>query len=292
VFTQLARVSPVLPAMLLEALRAGIEPEYATEVARRYRVAPPAGAPQDWPWPIKIYTLGKFELLLDGQPVEFHHKAPKRTLAVLPAIIAVGGREVSEEQLLEALWPDEAGDAAHRALTSAMHRLRKLLGDHDAIHQTRGKISIDPQRCWVDVLAFEEGLSPGGIEGVIDEGLQRALALYRGPFLGTEEHAPWAIPMRERLRGKFVHALTRFAQRLEEEERFDDAIPWYLRGLDADDLIELFYQGLMRCYTRLDRRPEALSAYRRLRQTLSVALGVQPSRATQRLFDELRLSEV
>lgn len=44
----------------------------------------------------------------------------------------------------------------------------------------------------------------------------------------------------------------------------------------------------MRCYDRLDRRMEAVSAYRRLRETLSITLGVQPSTATQRLFDSMR----
>ena len=36
----------------------------------------------------------------------------------------------------------------------------------------------------------------------------------------------------------------------------------------------------MRCYHRLDRLPEAVSAYRRLKQTLSVTLSLPPSAGT------------
>ncbi len=44
----------------------------------------------------------------------------------------------------------------------------------------------------------------------------------------------------------------------------------------------------MRCYDRLDRRPEALGAYRRLRQILSATLGLQPSKSSERLYQSLR----
>lgn len=33
------------------------------------------------------------------------------------------------------------------------------------------------------------------------------------------------------------------------------------RRIEADPLVEQFYQGLMRCYNRLDRRTEAMSTY-------------------------------
>jgi DNA-binding SARP family transcriptional activator len=43
----------------------------------------------------------------------------------------------------------------------------------------------------------------------------------------------------------------------------------------------------MRCYSALGRPTEAVSAYRRLRQTLSVVLGVAPSAESQRLHHEI-----
>jgi len=39
----------------------------------------------------------------------------------------------------------------------------------------------------------------------------------------------------------------------------------------------------MRCYARLNRHAEAWSAYRRLRQTLSVTLGIPPSADSESL---------
>ncbi len=34
-------------------------------------------------------------------------KAPKKVLALLKAIIAHGGKDVPEQKLIDALWPDE-----------------------------------------------------------------------------------------------------------------------------------------------------------------------------------------
>jgi DNA-binding SARP family transcriptional activator len=84
--------------------------------------------------------------------------------------------------------------------------------------------------------------------------------------------------------------LANLGKHLEAVERHDDAIAWYLRGLDADPIVEPLYQGLMRCYARLDRRTEAIGAYRRLKQTLSVTLGLPPSATTEKLYQAMRVT--
>lgn len=74
---------------------------------------------------------------------------------------------------------------------------------------------------------------------------------------------------------------------LESAVDVEAAIAYYLRGVDADPVVEAFHQGLMRCYAGIGRRTEAISAYRRMRQTLSVVLGVPPSDDNQRLYRQL-----
>ena len=70
--------------------------------------------------------------------------------------------------------------------------------------------------------------------------------------------------------------------------RFDAAIAAYQRGLEVDPIVEPFYQGLMRCYQHMGRDSEAISAYRRLRQVLSITLSLKPSAASERLYLSLR----
>jgi len=280
---QLRYIDTTLAHMLPIALEEKIEADQARWLIRTFRLRPPSADIERWPWPLRVRTLGGFEVEVDERPLEVGRKTPRKVLALLKALVAMGPREVPEQQLIDALWPDDEGDAGHKALSITVLRLRRLLGDNDLIRQQGGKLSIDPQRCWVDAWAFERKLAAK------DAGsLDKALALYGGSFLPDDTDASFTVAARERLRAKFVHALGELGRRLEAQHRFDEAIGWYLRGLEADPIIETFYQGLMRCYVALDRRTEAIAAYRRLKQTLSVTLGLQPAASTESLYQQLR----
>ena len=108
----------------------------------------------------------------------------------------------------------------------------------------------------VDTWAFDMSLQQ-------PERVEAALRIYRGGFLEREADTQWSVSLRERLRSKFVRAVQSSAQRLETEGRHAAAIDLYLRGLEADDLVEAFYQGLMRCYHSVGRNSEATAIFRR-----------------------------
>lgn len=274
----------LLPRLCAEALDAGIEVEYVREIIRQFGLRPPSIDAANWPWPLRVYTLGRFEVMRDDRPLEYSRKAPKKTLALLKALIALGGKGVREQRLLDAFWSDEEGDVAAKSLGAAIQRLRALLGDAGAVVQQGGALSLDASRVWVDAWSFESLLArPGPVEA------PALLGLYRGAFLAEDEGEPWSVTMRERLRGRFIHAVAEAGRRLEDEGRPQEAVECYLRGLDADPVIEQFYQGLMRAYASLDRRTEALAAYQRMKRLLSISLGVQPSAQSERLFQGLRL---
>jgi DNA-binding SARP family transcriptional activator len=177
-------------------------------------------------------------------------------------------------------------------LSVTLLRLRRLLGDNELVHHQGGKLSLDTRRCWVDAWAFEHLLSKPPKAGNGDGGErsihEQALSLYRGSFLPEDSEEAWSVPARERLRTRFIHTLVDVGKQIETDGRFEEAIGWYLKGLEADAIVESFHQGLMRCYDKLDRRTEAIAAYRRLKQTLSVTLGLPPSSHTEKLYQSIR----
>jgi DNA-binding SARP family transcriptional activator len=270
-----------MPGLFVQALKHRIEPQLVVSLIRMFRLRPPSDATDDWPWPVRVLTLGCFSVHVDGQPLEFSRKLPRKTLLLLKAIVAHGGREVSEQVLCDALWADEDGDAARNALSITLLRLRKLLKHPEAVVQQGGRIWLNRQCCWVDAWSFlAKRLGD-------PEGASEALSLYRGTFLPGDEPEVWSVPLRERLRARFVELLLAQGGALEESGDQSGALQCYARGIETDAIVEAFYAGAMRCYERLGRRTEAFSVYRRLRQTLSVILGVEPSEATQRLFAEM-----
>ena len=110
-----------------------------------------------------------------------------------------------EQSLCDTLWGDEEGDAARNALSITVLRLRKLLGSNESIIHQGGKVSLNPEMCWVDAWVFEARLSDTGFDS------QKVLALYGGTFLPEDEGESWSVAPRERLRGKFIDALSRYS---------------------------------------------------------------------------------
>jgi DNA-binding SARP family transcriptional activator len=272
-----------MQAVLPLALEQRIEPDVARGLIRDFAIPAPLGAPESWPWALRIYTLGRFEILVNDSPLTFGRKAPKRTIALLKALIAFGGTAVGEQRLADALWPDLEGDAALESLAAALHRLRRLLGTNDVIRQSGGNLSLDSTLCFVDAQAFEAMLELPGRQAA-------ALDLYRGNFLHGEPDAPWSASLRERLRARFVRGVEAAGADLEDAGEHSQAAALYRRGIDTDELVEAFYRGLMRCLVALGRPAEAAAAFRRLRQTLSVTLGASPSPETRKLFETLPLA--
>jgi len=262
---------------------------FATELVARRALAPPHCAAAGWPWRVRVETLGHFALAIDGKPVTFAGKAPRKPIALLKALIALGGRNVPMHRLADALWPDQPADRAREALSVALHRLRRILGDPDALCVQEERLGLDPRRCFVDTWAFEELLGEASARaGGAPAARRRALDLYAGRFLADEDDASWAIPMRERLRTRFVAAVLACADEAAKAGRLDEAAEWYRRGLDADDLSEDFYRGLMRCSLACGRPADGIAAYQRLKRLLSIVMGIGPSHETEELLEQLR----
>jgi ATP/maltotriose-dependent transcriptional regulator MalT/DNA-binding SARP family transcriptional activator len=272
------------------ALEHSIETDFVRALIRRRGLRPdgPAARLEQWPWPVRVRTLGEFAIELGGEPLRFAGKVQKRPLALLKALVAFGCVGVPEGQLAEALWPDAEGDDAHNAFVTTLQRLRKLLGQRDAVVLQEGRLSLNPQLCWVDTLAFQSVDPDDGDPAVADD-RERALLLYRGAFLAQED-APWAIAPRERLRARFVRLGGADVRHHVDGADWDGAVACLERLLQADATVEPFYQQLMRAHHRLGRSAEVLATYRRCRDVLGATLHLPPSASTEALLRELAAS--
>jgi len=281
--------------------RATDNPEASTAAVRSLSATVEANSPGPVQ-SVRIYTLGRFSLLLHGQPVVFGRKTPQRPLDLLKAVVACGGRNISLSVLTSALWPDSDGDTAKRALDTNLFRLRRILGDDRAIVLREGKISLDPGCCWTDVWAFERLLGRlnrirnqdiHGREAMLLEQLSnQLLALYQDHFLAREEVTSWSVSIRERLRSKYIHNLLETGKYWESHGLWEKALACYQKGLEVDDLVEVFHQRLMICYLELQRYSEGMASYRRCCRVLSIVLGLQPEAETNAIFNALMRARI
>src|SRR5208283_5350640 len=266
----------VMQFLFAKALEEGIEQEYVKGLIRKLGLTPPIVSDtssllpldkrrmgrvvfvENWPYPVKIYTLGRFEVIRDDKPFVVAGKVQKKPLDLLKALIAFGGKDVPEEQLTDALWPEAEGDLAHKSLEMTLSRLRRLLGGENVIKHNAGQLSINPLYCWVDSLALEH------ISGKIRKSpadqlaplCKKAAGLYKGHFLPSDANQEWAVSRREILKNSLLRIIITAGRHYEQEEQWENAVEYYMKGLDTDKLAEKFYQRLMICYQKLGNKAD------------------------------------
>ncbi len=275
------------------ALEAGIEVEYVQGLIQKSNLVPDTTPIEieNWPWAIRVYTLGQFRLLRGEKPLRFSRKAPKKPIEMLKALIAFGGRDVREDRVYDVLWPDADGDAAYKAFGMTLSRLRELLDVKDAIQLRGGSVTLDPRYFWIDTWAFEHILEMAdsaqekGQATEVCRLLEKALDLYKGPFLGGETEY-WSISPRERFKDKFLRYSETVGLYWEERKEWKKAIGCYKKGLEADDLVEDFYRRVMICCQRLGHTAEALSTCLRCKKTFQ-SYGIEPSPDIDATYESL-----
>src|SRR3954452_5286954 len=137
-------------------------------------------------------------------PIEVHGErgalalGPVKPRAVLAVLLLCANEPVSAERLALSLWGEEAPVGATRTVQVYVSRLRKALGDPEALATTpagyRLRVcpgELDAERFERDLEAGRRALAAGDSERAGDL-LRAALGLWRGPPLAELEFEPFA----------------------------------------------------------------------------------------------------
>jgi DNA-binding SARP family transcriptional activator len=282
-----------------KALEADIEPEYVRQLILRRNLAParPPYQLHTWPWRFRIEALGNFRLSRSGPAAFTNTKRAGRPLDLLKVLVAFGGEDVKLERAAEALWPHVDNDYAVRSLTTALHRLRKDLGDDEAVLVKSGELSLNRRYFWLDTWAFEqagdrafalasEARTPEQAQALVGA-TRSALNYCRGTLLADDAQSAWTVKPRERLRSQQLRLLTTVAAVLEKHGLHEDLINLYRQALESDPLNEALYRRLMLSLMNAKRPHEASEVYQCCRAIFKAEHQSDPSIATQELYRSL-----
>jgi predicted ATPase/DNA-binding SARP family transcriptional activator len=229
--------------------------------------------------------LGTLEVLVGGVPVEVGAMQQRRLLGRL---LLSPGRQVSQSELFECMWPEADGDSRAApadpvaALRVYVSRLRRLLpagvGPLVDVRGYRLDVAAD------DVDAERFGRLVGDASRLSEDPaaaaatLRTALGLWRGPALAEVREERWAAGAAVRLEELRLVAVERLlTARLALGEHADLCAE--LESLVGEHpLREALWGQLVLALYRSGRQADALRAYQRLRETLAEELGIEPSR--------------
>ena len=204
---------------------------------------------------------------------------------------------VSEDEILEALWPERPADGARRSLHVAVSRARAVLDTPRAPSVIESadrmyRLRLRPGDS-VDADEFETtahvALTAHGVARM--RVLERAASLWGGEPLPEERYADWALGWREQLTDLYAAVLTALADACLERGDLT-AAELHARGLvELDPLNEGAHRRLMVVYARTGRRNRALRQFLACRRTLVEQLGVEPATETAHLQQRILAGE-
>jgi SARP family transcriptional regulator, regulator of embCAB operon len=241
---------------------------------------------------MRIQLCGRLKVDADGHHVTPHLRG-KQGRALLAYLVLNRGREVTRDELIEAIWPGEKPINPSAALRTQLSHLRRAIGS-DAL---AGRDTVElrlPENVWVDVEAADAAIVAAE-RSVADEAWRDAwiqahitLNIAGRPLLGGFE-AEWV----DQARGDLV----------ELELRARDAIARAGIGLGGSELAtaersaramirtapyrESGYLLLMEALAAAGKTTDALLAYEGLRRNLREQLGTDPGPELQALHRRL-----
>lgn len=287
----------VMRFLFAKALEERIEQEYVTALIGKLNLTPPQSINsvtsalylEEWPYPIKIHALGRFEIIRDGEPLYFSGKEQKKPLEMLKALISFGGRDVPRERLTDALWPDADGDQAQKSFETTLSRLRRLLGRDDYVICRSRLVTINSLYCRVDYLALECLLNKiqAGRNDLVVAYCEKAIAQYKGDFLPSDMSQHWTVTARETLKNRLLRAIGTVGRHYEQAGEWQVAVAHYSQGIEIDGLAEEFHRRLMLCHRNLGNYSEVAKTYNRCRTQLQTILDIAPSPETTSVYTSI-----
>jgi DNA-binding SARP family transcriptional activator len=200
---------------------------------------------------LRLYLLGRFEVVRANAPVPAHAWRRRRPADVLKLAALAPGHALPREAAIDALWPDKDAASGANNLHRALYDLRQILGGR-WVDIERGQLRLRPG-VWVDVDAFERASEQGG-----PEGFTQAVALYRGDLSPEDLESPWLHARRAALRARFGDAALPLARAAAAGGDPQLAIPLLRRVLEVTPAEDEAHRLLVRLLAESGRRAEAL----------------------------------
>ncbi|MGW1343437.1 BTAD domain-containing putative transcriptional regulator [Kribbella sp. NPDC002412] len=235
-----------------------------------------AVAASDVAGPVRIAVLGPLEVRIGDVPV-IVNSGPQRTLLARLALAA--GTTVSQDELIDLLWPRAVPENAANLLHTRIARLRGLLQGDEPTHPvvvggtTGYRLALGDGG--LDLLTFRDRTARAAVAEP-DKALTLltdAVALWRGE---TDVDSMATSPLYTAVANECTaaaRALATLARDLGDPERALQP----LRNLAAHhQLDEPLHVELLLTLAAADRQAEALAAYDRIRSALAEQLGIDP----------------
>jgi len=269
------------------------------------RVESTAGGPAGDRDPIvEVRLFGGLEVKTSRGVVAQREWGKRKARLLFAMLVARHGTDVHRAELIDYLWPDL--DEAHGVnnfyvVWSAMKRaVAPGSSDDDAsrpFENHNGVCRIVSGRVVSDLDLFmkarDEARRANAAHDTAAEviALRTSIDLYRGDVLPGDIYDDWFGGIRQRFRQEYQASVIRFATIMIEQGDPLAAMPFVIEASERDPLREDLYQARIKVEVASNQRGAAMETYMSCRNTLVEELGIDPSRETVELYQQILAME-
>lgn len=221
---------------------------------------------------LKIRFFGTFTISYGDKSISEGDNRSKKLWKLLQYIVVNRDRHISQEELIALLWGEEnLSDNPASSLKTLLHRVRNTLDQlgftesRKLILQRAGTYYWNTALpCTIDSDEFELAAADMEKTPASEEKLNyalKAMAFYKGHFLGDKYAEPWAKELCDRYRAVYLSCYETAIELLSSEKRFDEIIFLSEHALEIDRSQEPYYYALISALIEKADYRNALETY-------------------------------
>lgn len=247
----------------------------------------------------QIYTLGKFDILENGQSLVMANAASKKIWELYKFMLTHRDQIFTPEALLDQLWVSESYNDPRGTLRRQMHRLRQALDesadDACTIVFSNGyyRWSDEAETYEIDADLFERNVNAalnheteGNVEAALNAYLN-AIELYKGDYLPDLIDNHWVFSVRYHYRRVYLKAVIGAVKLLRQLNNFDAIISICNRAMKIDVYEEPFHIYYMEALASKGDFKQALEHYEHITGFFYREMGIKPSEDFKVLYKKL-----
>lgn len=251
---------------------------------------------------IYVKTLGGFSITVDGKEISDNNNQSKKPWSLLEYLVVFQKKDISVNELIETIWPDDPGVNPGGALKTLMFRSRKLLDPlgippQRLLVQQRGSYSWTQDIPTVmDIDQFEAICNQvlGSTSDTGDQTLSlclEGLSLYKGDFLPKAEYESWVIPISTYYHSLYQKLVYRTIDLLLAREDYGQITSVCQTAIGIEPFDEEFHYYLVYALYKDNHTNQAVEHYNHTLDLFYNEFSISPSDRFKELYKTIRSKE-
>ncbi len=242
--------------------------------------------------------FGHFKISVGARSIAETTTRARKPWSLLQYLMVHRHKNISNQQLMEALWPDGESDQPEKALKNLVYRVRTNFASldvpfaQDIILYKNGAYRLNNDLPWdMDFEQFEalckkaEDATRTAESRLADYRL--AVALYEGDFLADHSLEDWVMSFNTYYRSLFFKCVQQMLDLLEKGEQYSEMELVSHRALSFDRFDEGLHKAYMKSLIAQNKRSAAISHYEATSDLFFRELGVSPDEELRNMYHDL-----